>query len=109
MTLFFLAVAAFQLAAADQNGQITQAAPATPQHPVSKAGLPGITIEASRERQAVRSRVNKFVAAVIVRPSDETLMRWDTPICPLVAGLPKAWGEFILEHISQAAVRRIAP
>jgi hypothetical protein len=109
MTLFFLALAGFQLAGADQNGQITQAAPATPQQPVAKAGLPSVTIEASREREAVRRRVDKFVASVIVRPSDETLMRWDTPICPLVAGLPKAWGEFILEHISQAAVDARAP
>jgi len=109
VALCFLALAAFQLAAADQNGQIKQAAPATPQQSVAKTGLPSITIEASREREAVRRRVDKFVASVIVRPSDETLMRWDTPICPLVAGLPKAWGEFILRHISQAAVDARAP
>jgi hypothetical protein len=100
VALCFLPLAAFQRAAADQNNQAT---------PVAKAALPSITIQASRERQAVRRRVEKFVASVIVRPSDETLMRWDTPICPLVAGLPKAWGEFILSHISQAAVDARAP
>jgi hypothetical protein len=100
VALCLLALAAFQCAAADQNNQPT---------PVAKAALPSITIEASRARQAVRRRVDKFVASVIVRPSDETLMRWDTPICPLVAGLPKAWGEFILSHVSQAAVAARAP
>lgn len=109
VALCFLALAAFQCAAADQNGQITRAAPTAPPNPIAQAGLPSITIEASREREAVRRRVDKFVASVIVRPSNETLMRWDSPICPLVAGLPKAWGEFILGHISQAAVDARAP
>lgn len=97
VALCSLALAAFQRAGAD------------PPNPVAKAALPSITIQASREREAVRRRVDEFVAAVIVRPSNETLMRWDTPICPLVAGLPKAWGEFILGHISQAAVDARAP
>lgn len=95
VALFLLPLAALQGAGADQNGQ--------------KAGLPGVTIEASQERQAVRRRVDEFVASVIVRPTDETLVRWNAPICPLVAGLPKAMGEFILEHISQAARDARAP
>lgn len=72
-------------------------------------GLPGITIQGSRERQELRHQVDEFVAAVIVRPSDETLLRWNTPICPLVAGLPRDLGEFILEHISAAALDARAP
>ena len=95
VALFFLTLASSQSAGADQNSQ--------------KSGLPGVTIEASQERQAVRRRVDEFVAAVIVRPTDETLMRWNAPLCPLVAGLPKAMGEFILEHISQAARDARAP
>lgn len=95
VALSFLALAALQRVGAEQNGQ--------------KAGLPGVTITASQERKAVRRRVNKFVAAVIVRPWDESLIRWNVPICPLVAGLPRALGEFILEHISQAALDARAP
>ena len=95
VALILLALAAFQRAGADQSSQ--------------KAGLPGVTIEASQERQAVRRRVDKFVASVVVRPMDETLMRWNAPVCPLVAGLPRPMGEFILQHISQAALDARAP
>jgi hypothetical protein len=95
VALSFLALAALQRAGADQNSQ--------------KAGLPGVTIEARQERQAVRRRVHKFVTSVIVRPWDDTLLRWNAPICPLVAGLPRAMGELILEHISQAVLDARAP
>jgi hypothetical protein len=77
-------------------------------HAVAKGGLPGVTIEAAQE-EALRREVHRFVDAVFVRPSDETLMRWNAPICPLVAGLPKAFGEFILRRISQAAMDARAP
>lgn len=93
--LFCLALAAPQRAGADQESQ--------------KSGLPGVTIEARQERQAVRRRVNKFVTSVIVRPWDDTLLRWNTPVCPLVAGLPRGMGELILERISQAALDARAP
>ena len=33
----------------------------------------------------------------------ESLARWNQPICPLVAGIPAAQGEFILRGVSQAA------
>lgn len=74
----------------------------------SDARLPKVTIEAARE-QALRRKVHQFLAAVIVRPSDETLLRWNAPVCPLVAGLPKALGEFILRRISRAALDARAP
>ena len=109
VALCFFALAALQRADANQNAPVAQAAPAAAQQPLANPGLPGITIEANRERQAVQRRVDKFVASVIVRPSDETLLRWDTPICPLVAGLPKPMGEFILQHISRAALAARAP
>ncbi|MGA7539824.1 MAG: hypothetical protein WBW93_13775 [Steroidobacteraceae bacterium] len=53
--------------------------------------------------------MHRFVAAVVVRPSDETLWRWNTPVCPLVAGLPRPLGEFILRRISKAAADAHAP
>lgn len=74
----------------------------------SDTRLPKVTIEAARE-QALRRKVHRFVAAVVVRPWDETLLRWNAPVCPLVAGLPRAFGEFILRRISRAALDARAP
>lgn len=39
----------------------------------------------------------------------DSLPRWDEPICPLVAGLPRKQGEYILGRITQAATAAGAP
>src|SRR5262245_687647 len=39
----------------------------------------------------------------------KSLARWDSPICPLVAGIPVDQGEFILRGVSQAALAAGAP
>lgn len=70
--------------------------------------LPQVTVESPRER-ALRRQVDHFVTSVIVKPADDAFDRWSIPICPLVAGLPKAFGELILERISKAAVDAHAP
>ena len=95
-----------QRAGADQNGQMAPAEPTTPRHPTTE--LPKVTIEAARQ-QGLRRKVHRFVSAVVVRPWDETLVRWNVPICPLVAGLPEDFGEFILWRISKAAADAHAP
>jgi hypothetical protein len=71
--------------------------------------VPTVTIEAQRAR--LRPQVNEFVASAIVRSryDDESLLRWDTAICPLVAGFPREQGEFFLQRISQAARDAKAP
>jgi hypothetical protein len=94
---------------ADSKSQRPQTAPAAPQHPVGKAGLPRVTIEARKERQALRLKVDHFVTSVVIQPENESLMRWNAPICPLVAGLPRNIGEFMLARISQAARAARAP
>ena len=67
-----------------------------------------VTIEATQE--ALRHKVHDFVAAAVVQPiGQESLLRWNRPICPLVVGLPKEWGELILARISQAARDAHAP
>jgi hypothetical protein len=78
------------------------------EHSAVQPELPKVTIEAAKE-QALRREVQRFVAAVVVRPWDESLMRWDVPVCPLVAGLHKRFGEFILWRISKAATDAGAP
>jgi hypothetical protein len=54
-------------------------------------------------RPEVEKRVNTFVKGVTHRGyAVESLVRWNKPICPLVAGIPADQGEFILRGISQA-------
>jgi hypothetical protein len=94
-----LALAAAQPPAAAERGSL---------YAVS-ARVGAVTIQASAERRALRRKVDRFVAAAIVQPSGDALDRWTLPICPLVAGLPKAWGELVLERISAAALDAHAP
>ena len=74
-----------------------------------KAPLDTVTVEAQRERKEVEREVNEFVFAVTVRSLHDSLSRWNTPICPLVAGLPKEQGEFVLARLSQIARESKAP
>jgi hypothetical protein len=80
---------------------------APPEHAGGDAGLPHVTIQANQE---LRRQVDTFVAAVVTRPpARESLMRWNSPVCPLVAGLKSDQGEYILARISQAARDAHAP
>lgn len=74
----------------------------------AKEPLRGVTIEAAREH-ALRLKVDRFVTSVAIQPWGDTLYRWTRPVCPLVAGLPKAQGEFVLARISKAAMDAHAP
>ena len=90
------------------------AAVAEDTEPQDKAALETITVEAQRERIVIQRRVRSFVSAIAVAPLQQKLTRWQnqTPICPLVGGLPHDHGEFILGRISQvaaAAGARLAP
>ena len=69
----------------------------------------GVTIEAAKQRQALRHEVDRFVVSVVTEPWNDAPYRWSEPVCPLVAGLPRAAGEFMLQRISQAAVDARAP
>lgn len=67
------------------------------------AQLDRITIEAAQKRQALQHRVDRFVDSVVARPWGDALYRWNEPVCPLVAGLTLAEGEYVLARISHAA------
>jgi hypothetical protein len=71
--------------------------------------LPGITVEAQRERDKLRHDVNEFVSAAIVKPFGDSFMRWNSPVCPLVAGLTREEGEFVLHRLSDIARSVRAP
>lgn len=70
-----------------------------------------ITVEASQDRATIEREVRTFVHAIVVKPGDETLARWQTqiPLCPLVAGMPASDAEYFLSRISKAATAAGAP
>jgi hypothetical protein len=70
---------------------------------VGAPSLDQITVEARRERAALERAVSGYVSAIAVAPFQESLARWRIPVCPLVAGLPREHGEFILNRVSQIA------
>jgi hypothetical protein len=76
----------------------------------SSARLPQITVEAQRReiekrvREEIEKRVREFVSHVpVLSNSDESFARWNTPICPMVAGLTRDDGEFVLTRLSEIA------
>ena len=81
-----------------------------PSSPALGEPPPTVTIEAQRNPEHLRREVDQFVAATIVKPhGDESLLRWDSPVCPLVAGLTREQGEFVLGRLSQIARAAKAP
>jgi len=80
-------------------------APGLPAATSSTSGseaIPEVTVTANRielEKRVARY-VNQIAAA---ENGDEGLARWQVPVCPLVSGLPRQDGEFILGRLSQIA------
>ncbi len=67
----------------------------------STAAAPQVVVSARRAQ--LRPRVLEFVTQVSALDGDGGLARWQTPVCPLVSGLSKEDGEFVLERISEIA------
>jgi hypothetical protein len=63
--------------------------------------LQEVTVTAHRAELAVR--VSKFVNQIADTENEEGFPRWQTPVCPLVSGLPEQEGEFILGRVSEIA------
>lgn len=83
--------------------------PANQPAPAATSRLDTVTIEGQRQRKALQRRIDHFVSSVIVSYEHDSLARWDQPMCPLVAGLPRRMGEFILARISEVATAARAP
>ncbi len=79
-------------------------APARTEH----SGIDTVTIEA-RRRKELEHEVDHFVNSVTGHPRGESVARWNAKICPLVAGLPRTEGEFVLARLSQIAREVHAP
>ena len=67
-----------------------------------------IIIQARRNRE-IKRQIAKFVSGGVVTYSNDSLERWNQPICPLVVGVPGKPGEFILARVSQVANDSHAP
>lgn len=75
------------------HGGSARAAGQAPDTPPTKASssdgkstLETVTIEA---RKQLERQVSHFVSSVVVHYLHDSLVRWDAPICPLVAGLAR--------------------
>jgi hypothetical protein len=82
--------------------------PGSLQTPTEHGGLDTVTVEA-RRRKELEHEVDHFVNSVTGHPRDESAPRWNEKICPLVAGLPRTEGEFVLARLSQIAQAVHAP
>ena len=84
---------------------VLMSAMCVPLHAVAAAQpSDSVTIEAQRhEREQRRLQVDQFVTSAVVHHVGESLMRWGTPVCPLVGGMTREQGEFVLERFSQSA------
>jgi hypothetical protein len=67
-----------------------------------------VTIQARRNRE-IKRQIRNFVTGGVVTQLDESLQRWNQPICPVVAGLPSKSAEFILARMIQVARDSHAP
>jgi hypothetical protein len=76
-----------------------------------KAQLDTVTVEAAKNRKALERQVSSFVSGIVVAPYEESLADWQpsVPPCPLVAGMPRDDGEYMLERISIIAKAAGAP
>src|SRR6516225_10296146 len=85
------------------------AAPSPAMPSSGRPPLDTVTVTGKRARKEIEHVVNEFVFAVAVRSLQDSLSRWNRPVCPLVAGLPKEQGEFVLARLSQIATSVRAP
>jgi hypothetical protein len=83
--------------------------PVEPSDQQSNTRLDSVTVQARRE--TLERQVSAFLSAISIAPSNEALARWENPtfICPLVGGLPRDDGEFILKRLSSIALAAGAP
>lgn len=77
--------------------------------PEAAIQLQAVTIRGTRAGRELARQVDHFVTSKVFQLSGESLIRWDTPICPLAQGLPAAFNEYIQSHITQVALAARAP
>jgi hypothetical protein len=70
--------------------------------------LDTVIVQARRDRE-IKRQITKFVSGGVVAYSNNSLERWNQPICPLVAGVPSEQAEFIRARVSEVARDSHAP
>ena len=81
----------------------TSGSPAQSAPPSGSAGLETVTIEARRHRELIERQISAFVSSITIPFRDESLARWQVPICPMVDGLTQNQGEFVLARLLRVA------
>ena len=70
--------------------------------PASADSLDQITVQAQRE--ALRKQVDQFFHSAMLKPLfDESVLRWEDAVCPMVVGMIRPAGEFLLRRLSELA------
>lgn len=77
-------------------------AAADPQ-PAAESSPSTVTIEGRKQKEMIEHQIQAFVNSITISSFNESLPRWERPICPLIAGLPRDEGEFFLARLSQVA------
>jgi hypothetical protein len=87
------------------------AADTPPASEAPKTAVDSATVVGHRDHAAIERQVWSFVNAIAVKPGSESLARWQPqiPLCPLVAGMPKSDGEYVLARVSKIAAAAGAP
>lgn len=90
---------------------VAAASDTPPASTAEKAAIDSTTVVGQKDRATIEREVGTFVNAVAVKPGSESLARWQLqiPLCPLVAGMPKSDGEYILARVSKIAAAAGAP
>jgi hypothetical protein len=85
--------------------------PVAPAAAAPAAGKPEALSEViiKAQRAQLVPRVSNFVYQVAGLENEESLSRWQEPVCPLVTGLPRQEGEFVLGRVSEIARAAAVP
>jgi len=75
----------------------------------AEVSTPATVIVEARKEKEIKRQISQFLSGSVFTYLNDSLERWDTPICPLVAGLSKERGEFMLGRVSQIARDSQAP
>ena len=105
--LLVLLLALWAYAPLGAAGAAVPPLPAPSRAPHSSLGE--VTIQGLRQRHALGAAVDHFVFSTLVSLGHDPYARWDSAVCPLVAGLTREQGDFILERITQAALSAHVP
>jgi hypothetical protein len=82
---------------------------ATPVPSRETTSTPDTVIIQARKDREIKRQITEFVSGGVVTYFNDSLERWNQPICPMVAGLPSKPAEFIRARVSQVANDSHAP